>query len=130
MKVRSQYNPPEFRGEVFTEPSMTDQLANEPLSDIVKRFTLPQIVGGYLKQDASVILNDETLEADLEAAFDDFAEADLPLMSKADQAAALVDAQVELERLQKVKASQRSTEPVKPQKLPEEKEASKDSDKA
>lgn len=130
MAFRTQYNSPRSRGEVFTQPSLTDELADEPLSEIVKRFTLPQIVGGYLRQQADVVADSKLTEEDLEAAFDDFTTADLPLMDKVDQAEAMVAAQLEIERLQKLIAKQPNPKPVKPQEYPEEKEASKDTEKA
>lgn len=112
---KTQYNCGPKKGQVFTQPSLTDELADEPLSQIIKQFTLPQVVSGYLKSNSDVSFNDKTTEEEVEAAFDDFATADLPQMSKADQLAALVDAQVELERLRYAMSSKPLTEPVKPQ---------------
>lgn len=127
MKFYTQFDPPASAGEVFKFPSLTDELADEPLADIVRRFSDAEIVGGYLRSKSEVVFDDKTTPADVEAAFDDFAAADLPLMSKVEQAEALVDAQNELERLTKAAAAKRKNEPVKPPKLPEEEAASTDS---
>lgn len=121
MAFKTQYNSPHSRGEVFTEPSLTDQLANEPLADIVRRFTERDIVNGYRSLKSDVVFDESTTEREVEAAFDDFAAADLPLMSKVEQAEALVDAQNEIERLQKATASKPATKPVNQPPLPEEK---------
>lgn len=120
MAFKTQFNSPRSRGEVFTEPSLTDQLAYEPLGDIIRRFTERDIVNGYLSNKSEVNFDEKTTERDVEAAFDDFSTADLPMMSKVEQAEALADAQNEIERLQKLQAAKPKTEPVKPRENPEE----------
>lgn len=100
--VYSQANPPVTTGEFFTEPSLTDQLADEPLDRIVKRFVSQGFVPMSHDKPDVVIGNDVTGEQ-LDEAFDDFSSAEVRQMDKVEMVDALVTAQTAFEQLQKAK---------------------------
>lgn len=87
--IYSQKSPRKDVGEVFVKPSLTDQLADEPLDKLVARFML---AGGKLSIDEAdfVIKPDqngnlvEPSAKDVEAAFDDSATEDVAAMDRAD----------------------------------------------
>lgn len=122
-KVYSQSTPPAIAGEVFTKESLTDQLADEPLKDIVERFLAS---GTPLPSfgNSDVVLTETSKAADVEAAFDDFATADVARMDKVEQMDALVTAQRLVEQLRRDASAKPKNEPGRPQEHPEEKEAS------
>lgn len=96
MKIYSLWkNPPEVTGQVFTEPTLTDGLADEPLERIYKRFVLsgeaPQMVNG----DVDYSADDETIEQ----AFADSATDDVSAFDKVEQADILATAERLVEQL-------------------------------
>ena len=94
-------NPPEVSGTTFTQPSLTDELADEPLSRIFERYLssgrFPQMSDGDI--DASA--GDEALDA----ALADSALDDVSCMTKVEQQDVLVTAQRLVEQLQQQRAA-------------------------
>lgn len=86
-KVYSQKEPRVDKGEVFLLPTLTDQLADEPLDKLVARY---MIAGQKLSLGpADLEIDDNTKDADIDAAFDDFATEDVAAMDRADAAEVL-----------------------------------------
>ena len=102
MKIFSMFkNPPELIGQRFTKPSLTDELADEPLSRIFDRYLSsgqrPPLLSGDVDMDAS----DEALDAALaDSALDDVSQ-----MSRVEQQDVLVTAQRLVEQLRQSAAS-------------------------
>lgn len=96
MKVYSMWkNPPELTGQTFTEESLTDELADEPLKRIYERFVLsgqtPHMVNGDLDYNA----DEETVES----AFADTALDDVTQLSRVEQQDILATAERLVEQL-------------------------------
>lgn len=121
-KVYSQFNPPASAGEHFTLPSLTDELADEPLSKIVERF-MTQGQVPFDKSKSDLFLSSDTTLDDVEAAFDDLRNEDVSRLDKVEQADVLVTAQRLVEQLQKQQREKLSQEPIHPKEAPEEKAA-------
>lgn len=121
-KVYSQFNPPAVAGEVFTLPSLTDELADESLKTIVERF----IAQGAVPVDRSnpdLVIGERTTVDDVEAVFDDLRNEDVSRLDKVEQADVLVTAQRLVEQLQKQRQVKPGQEPIRPKEAPEEKPA-------
>lgn len=81
-KVYSQFKPRHAKGEVFTLPSMTDQLADEPIERLVQRFA---ISGGKLDFGHADIPNIDNMTVDdVDKVFDDITTDDLKKMQSVD----------------------------------------------
>lgn len=89
-------NRPKTTGQRFTQPSLTDELADEPLSRIFERYLssgrVPQMADGDVDANAG----DEALDA----ALADSALDDVSCMTKVEQQDVLVTAQRLVEQLQ------------------------------
>lgn len=128
--IYSQKSPRKDVGEVFVKPSLTDQLADEPLDKLVARFML---AGGKLAIDEAdfVIKPDqngnlvEPSAKDVEAAFDDLATEDVAALDRADAFEVLEQAREASAVLAAIKASALS-EPRSALGALEEKAASTD----
>ena len=103
-KVYSQATPPSYDGEVFSKESLTDQLADEPLVDIVNRFlNAGSPLPGSLADGLDLALAKDPVKA-VETAFDDFSTADVQQMDKVEQSDVLVTARRLVEQLQRQSA--------------------------
>lgn len=121
-KVYSQCNPPADAGEFNDLESLTDQLAYEPLSEIVARF---MVNGGNIPrpaEHADLILTDKTTSDDVDACFEDLATEDVSRLDKVEALDALATAQRLVEQLSKERARKPRQEP-QPQGVPDEKKA-------
>lgn len=96
MKIYSNFRPPKWHGQKFTKPSLTDQLADEPLERVYQRYVQSGAVPPLLRGDVDVNASD----AELEAAMNDLATDDVSQMSRVEQADVLVNAQRLVEQLQ------------------------------
>lgn len=96
MTIYSHAKPPKIDAQTFTEESLADQLADEPLKRIFERYVTsgmaPKLVDGDVDIDASA--------ADVDAALSDLSDADALLMSKVEQQDVLATAQRLVEQLQ------------------------------
>lgn len=103
-KVYSQATPPSFDGEVFLKESLTDQLADEKLEDIVNRFMNAgsPLPGSY--SDGLDLASAEDPVKMVDTAFDDFSTADVQQMDKVEQSDVLVTARRLVEQLQRQSA--------------------------
>ena len=121
-KVYSQCNPPADAGEFNDLESLTDQLAYEPLSDIVARFMAN---GGNIPrpaEHADLCLTDKTTLDDVDACFEDLATEDVSRLDKVEALDALATAQRLVEQLSKGQA-QKPRQERQPQEAPDEKKA-------
>lgn len=121
-KVYAQFNSPVDAGELNPLDSLTDQLADESLQDIVRRF----LVSGTIppqSNNADLQLTDKTSLADVDACFDDFATEDVSRLDKVDALDALATAQRLVEQLRKEQAQKPKQAPIRPQGALEEKQA-------
>lgn len=121
-KVYSQCNPPADAGEFNNLESLTDQLAYEPLSEIVARF----MANGNIPrppEKADLQLTEDSTFDDVDACFEDSASEDVSRLDKVEALDALATAQRLVEQLQKEQAQKPHQEPIQPQKAPDEKKA-------
>lgn len=125
-KVYSQCNPPADAGEFNDLESLTDQLAYEPLSEIVARFMANGNVPRPAER-ADLQLTDKTTLDDVDACFEDSASEDVSRLDKVEALDALATAQRLVEQLQKEQAQKPHQEPIQPQKALDEKQASTES---
>lgn len=113
--------PPRTAGEVFEQDSLTDQLSDESLEQVVKRF----MSTGYVPRSTEkpdFELTSATTGAEVEAAFDDLRTEDVSRLDKVDRLDVLVTAQRLAEQEQrKAKSERPNQEPRRPQGAPEEK---------
>lgn len=103
MVIYSHSKPPKATGQTFTQASLTDQLADEPLKRIFERYIRSGEVLPMVKGDVDA----NASAAELDAALDDLSDADALTMSRVEQAEALATAQRLLEQLQKPLAVKR-----------------------
>lgn len=120
-KVYSQCNPPADAGEFNDLESLTDQLAYEPLSEIVARF---MAYGSIPRQPEKADLNltDKTTSDEVDACFEDPATEDVSRLDKVEALDALATAQRLVEQLSKGQA-QKPRQAPQPQGAPDEKKA-------
>lgn len=124
-KVYSQCNPPADAGEFNDQESLTDQLAYEPLSEIVARF----MAHGFIPRQpekADLQLTDKTTSEDVDACFEDLATEDVSRLDKVEALDALSTAQRLVEQLSKEQA-QKPRQAQQPQGARDEKKASTES---
>lgn len=106
MRVYNQYNNiRNDEGERFALPSLTDQMADEPLERIVNRFlatngTLPMMSGTEVPED----------EEKLEEVFEQLASADVSQLTRVEQAEVLLTAQRLVEQLESSRRASRKEE--------------------
>lgn len=121
-KVYSQCNPPADAGEFNNLESLTDQLAYEPLSEIVARF----MANGNIprpSEKADLQLTEDTTLDDVDACFEDSASEDVSRLDKVEALDVLATAQRLVEQLRKEQAQKPHQEPIQPQKALDEKKA-------
>lgn len=120
-KVYSVFDPPADAGEFNPLDSLTDQLADESLQDIVKRFmvngTIPRV-----NEASDLQVTAKTTLDDVESCFDDFATEDVSRLDKVEALDALATAQRLVEQLRKEQAQKPNKAPMRPQEHPEEKQ--------
>lgn len=119
--VYSQCNPPADAGEFNDQESLTDQLAYEPLSEIVARFMAHGSIPRQPEK-ADLQLTDKTTLDDVDACFEDLASEDVSRLDKVEALDALATAQRLVEQLSKEQA-QKPRQERHPQKAPDEKKA-------
>lgn len=125
-KVYSQCNPPADAGEFNDLESLTDQLAYEPLSEIVARFMANGNISRPVES-ADLQLTDKTTLDDVEACFEDLATEDVSRLDKVEALDALATAQRLVGQLRKAQAPKPHQEPIQPQGALDEKQASTES---
>lgn len=97
------------KGEVFFEPSQTDQLADEPLERIIQRFAA---FGNQVRFGESDIDTSQASEEDIDKVFEDGATDDVSRLDAVERAELLQHAERLAELVAKASVSQRK-EPEK-----------------
>lgn len=120
-QVYSQCNPPADAGEFNDQESLTDQLAYEPLSEIVARFMAHGSIPGQPEK-ADLQLTDKTTSDEVDACFEDLATEDVSRLDKVEALDALATAQRLVEQLRKEQV-QKPRQAPQPQGAPDEKKA-------
>lgn len=101
MTVYTHAKPPQARGEDFKKPSLTDQLADEPIESVVRRFMQNPYIPSSARDELVVDENNPDF-AKVEEVFEDGATDDITKLDRIEREEILLEASRLAEQLIKI----------------------------
>lgn len=101
MTVFTHAKPPHARGEDFKMPSLTDQLADEPIESVVRRFMQNPYIPGNARDELVIDENNPDF-AKVEEVFEDGATDDITKLDRIEREEILLEASRLAEQLTKI----------------------------